>query len=146
MILSALLAITGLVILASLLSAPEALDAPAWLAATAGLVFLGIGYLGTVRAPRWYRRATAVVRAQSPVRALITLHQREDRESISLYAVVESIETVLTTSEVSLNMPRRDMQHWLGHSLTAQVYIDPANGRLVALDIEAGRLWSLPQH
>ena len=118
---------------------------PAWLAIGFGLAGLGVGYIGTVVAPRWHRASSRVVGSEQGVEATVTLRLVSDSDSTSLYAQFEQqAESSLPAQEIQVIPPRWDITPLLARPISVSAYRHPVTSRIMAFDTPQGRLWSVP--
>jgi hypothetical protein len=107
--------------------------------------FLVVGYVGAVLSPRWYRRATKVVQAETPVNATVSLRLESTSDSTHLYADVQSIDgPALDDPEVGLLIPRWDVTPLVGQDQDVEAWRDPRNGKVLAFKTGHGMLWTMP--
>lgn len=113
---------------------------PRLLFAALALAMSGFGFFAVLR---WYQRAAYVVATVLPRPCSASLHIDEDSDSTSLY-----VSLLLSEYEapvrVEVIMPRWDVHDFLNTVYAVNLYIDPSNTRLMAIDTPHGRLWCMP--
>jgi hypothetical protein len=110
--------------------------------ATAALV---TSWLGVITVPRWYRRATRLTLTGPSVPGTVILTLEADADSTSLYGAVSGAASGSEGSDrVALLMPSWDFKPLLGVALSAELYVDPSNSRLMAIATHDGYLWCVP--
>ena len=142
----ALLVAGAALVYATLAGLPLVEGIPETIAFLVAACFIVLGYVGAVLSPRWYRHATQVVQSATPVHAMVSLRLESDSDSTHLYADVQSIDgPPLDDPEVALLIPRWDVAPLVGEPREVEAWRDPESGKLLALRLEQGLLWSMPQ-
>lgn len=113
---------------------------PRLLFAAMALAMSGFGFFAVLL---WYQRAAYVVATVAPRPCSGSLHLDEDSESTSL-----TVSLLLSHNEppvrVAVILPRWNVRAFLNTVYTVNLYIDPSNARLMAIDTPHGRLWCMP--
>jgi hypothetical protein len=118
---------------------------PAWLAIGFGVAALGVGYIGTVVAPRWHRESSLIVRSEQPIEVTVRLSRTTDSDSTHLRAQFEAQrESSLPAQAIEIIPPRWDITPLLARPIRVFAYMHPLTSRIVALETTLGRLWSVP--
>lgn len=113
---------------------------PRLLFATMALVMSGFGFFVILR---WYQRAAYVVATVMPRNFSASLHIAKNSNYPTLYASV-LLSEYEPPVRVAVIMPHWNVREFLNTIYTVNLYVDPSNSRLMAIDTPYGRLWCMP--
>ena len=118
---------------------------PGWVLGLIGALFLLTGWLAFYYGPRWYRRASWVVRTVAPTTMHLKVQIRRDADkSRSLSALLSPVSTDAAAPAASLSM---QWPSWDVESLPegpVEVFQDPRPGGPVVIRTSRGWLWPAP--